>query len=102
DRAVAIDRAARKLRLHSGNTLDYGHLVLATGARNRLLDIPNANLPDVLYLRTLDMRHVLLRRVDSARYVVLVGAGFIAVEFAAKPRAKGLEVDVIELGARVM
>ncbi|MBV9462561.1 MAG: FAD-dependent oxidoreductase, partial [Bradyrhizobium sp.] len=40
DRAVAIDRAARKLKLASGNALDYGHLVLATGARNRLLDIP--------------------------------------------------------------
>jgi len=44
DRAVSIDRAARKVALASGVSLDYGHLVLATGARNRLLDIPNANL----------------------------------------------------------
>jgi 3-phenylpropionate/trans-cinnamate dioxygenase ferredoxin reductase subunit len=36
DRAVAIDRAARRLLLASGTSLDYGHLVLATGARNRL------------------------------------------------------------------
>src|SRR5512147_2703550 len=35
-RAVSIDRAAHKLLLASGETLDYGHLVLATGARNRL------------------------------------------------------------------
>src|SRR6201985_3417136 len=35
DRAVSIDRAARKVLLASGNSLDYGHLVLATGARNR-------------------------------------------------------------------
>src|ERR1700759_1947194 len=42
DRAVSIDRAARKVLLASGAWLDYGHLVLATGARNRLLDIPNA------------------------------------------------------------
>src|SRR3954467_10314718 len=40
DRAVSIDRAARKVLLASGTSLDYGHLVLATGARNRLLDIP--------------------------------------------------------------
>src|SRR5256886_9553564 len=45
--AVAIDRVARKLKLASGSSLDYGHLVLATGARNRLLDIPNAHLPDL-------------------------------------------------------
>ena len=54
DRAVAIDRAARKLKLASGGALDYGHLVLATGARNRLIDIPNANLDNVRYLRILD------------------------------------------------
>src|SRR5881227_76359 len=50
DRALSIDRSAHQLRFGSGAALDYGHLVLATGARNRLLDIPNANLPDVLYL----------------------------------------------------
>ena len=54
DRAVSIDRAAQRLLLASGSFLDYGHLVLATGARNRLLDLPNANLPDVQYLRILD------------------------------------------------
>src|SRR6202521_1665964 len=43
DRAVAIDRAARRLLCASGASLDYAHLVLATGARNRPLDIPNAN-----------------------------------------------------------
>src|SRR5436309_12350622 len=47
DHAVSIDRAARKVLLASGTALDYDHLVFATGARNRLLDIPNANLPDV-------------------------------------------------------
>src|SRR5438874_3262825 len=53
-RVVAIDRGARELKLASGSSLDYGHLVLATGARNRLLDIANANLSDVRYLRILD------------------------------------------------
>ena len=102
DRAVAIDRAARRLSLASGAALDYGHLVLATGARNRLLDIPNANLKDVLYLRTLDESEALRQRIASAQRVVVIGAGFIGLEFAATARAKGLEVDVAELGARVM
>jgi 3-phenylpropionate/trans-cinnamate dioxygenase ferredoxin reductase subunit len=102
DRAVAIDRARRRLRLASGTPLDYGHLVLATGARNRLLDIPNANLPDVRYLRTLDESEALRLRIASARHVVVIGAGFIGLEFAATACAKGLEVDVIELGTRVM
>jgi 3-phenylpropionate/trans-cinnamate dioxygenase ferredoxin reductase subunit len=102
DRAAFIDRAARKLLLASGAFLDYGHLVLATGARNRLLDIPNANLADVKYLRILDESEVLRQRIATARHVVVIGAGFIGLEFAATARIKGLEVDVVELGARVM
>ncbi len=102
DRAVSIDRAAHKLLLASGAWLDYGHLVLATGARNRLLDIPNANLADVRYLRILDESEVLRQRIATARHVVVIGAGFIGLEFAATARIKGLEVDVVELGARVM
>ncbi len=102
DRAVSIDRAARRLVLASGSSFDYGHLVLATGARNRLLDIPNANLAGVRYLRTLDESEALRQRIAPGQKVVVVGAGFIGLEFAATARAKGLEVDVIELGARVM
>jgi 3-phenylpropionate/trans-cinnamate dioxygenase ferredoxin reductase subunit len=102
DRAVSIDRAGRKLLLASGASIDYGHLVLATGARNRLLDIPNANLADVRYLRILDESEALRQRIATARHVVVIGAGFIGLEFAATARIKGLEVDVVELGARVM
>ena len=102
DRAVSIDRTARRLLLASGASLEYGHLVLATGAGNRLLDIPNAKLQDVRYLRILDESEVLRQRIASARHVVVIGAGFIGLEFAATARAKGLEVDVVELGSRVM
>ena len=102
DRAVAIDRAAHKLKLASGGALDYGHLVLATGARNRLIDIPNANLANVRYLRILDDSEDLRRRIAASKRVVVIGAGFIGLEFAATARIKGLEVDVLELASRVM
>jgi 3-phenylpropionate/trans-cinnamate dioxygenase ferredoxin reductase subunit len=101
-RAVSIDRAGRKLHLASGETLAYGHLVLATGARNRLLDLPNANLPDVKYLRILDESEALRAIIPSKTRVVVIGAGFIGLEFAATARIKGLEVDVLELAPRVM
>lgn len=101
-RAVSIDRAARKLLLGSGEPLPYGHLVLATGARNRLLDMPNANLSDVKYLRILDESEALRKIIPSKTRVVVIGAGFIGLEFAATARIKGLEVDVLELAPRVM
>jgi 3-phenylpropionate/trans-cinnamate dioxygenase ferredoxin reductase subunit len=101
-RAVSIDRAGCKVLLASGATLPYGHLVLATGARNRLIDLPNANLPDVKYLRILDDSEALRKLMPSKTRVVVIGAGFIGLEFAATARIKGLEVDVLELAPRVM
>jgi len=102
DRVASIDRDARKAALASASSLDYGHLVLATGARNRLLDIPNANLEAVRYLRTLDESEALRHLIAPDKRVVVIGAGFIGLEFAATARAKGMEVDVVELGVRVM
>jgi len=102
DRAAFIDRAAQRLLLTSGSFLDYGHVVLATGARNRLIDLPNANLRDVRYLRILDESEALRQRIGTAKHVVVIGAGFIGLEFAATARIKGLEVDVVELATRVM
>src|SRR6476661_8084281 len=104
DRAISIDRAARKVALASGVTLDYGHLVFATGARNRLLDIPNANLPDVRYLRTLDESEgtkVIGVSLSDGRHIpadlVVVGVGVLPnIELAAEaglPVASGIIVN---------
>ena len=40
--------------------------------------------------------------IAPGQRVVVIGAGFIGLEFAATARAKGLEVDVVELATRVM
>ncbi len=96
ERAVAIDRAARRLHLASGEALPYDHLVLATGARNRPLPVPGADLPGVHQLRTLAEADGLKAALAEARSVAVVGAGFIGLEFAAVCAQKGLPVTVIE------
>src|SRR5437868_2631710 len=50
-RVTAIDRADRRVQLGSGERIGYGHLVLATGARNRVPPIPGTELEGVCYLR---------------------------------------------------
>src|SRR3979411_383855 len=85
DRAASIDRAARRLLLASGSSLDYGHLVLATGARNRLLDLPNANLDSVRYLSTLDESQSLRDHIASGQRVVVMGAVSTRVDIAPPP-----------------
>jgi len=49
-RAVGIDRDRRRVALADERELEYGHLVLATGTRNRELPVPGAKLDGVLGL----------------------------------------------------
>src|SRR6476620_8613684 len=52
-RVTEIDRAGRRVRLGSGEHIGYDHLVLATGARNRVPPLPGIELEGVCYLRDL-------------------------------------------------
>ncbi|MCS0494362.1 FAD-dependent oxidoreductase [Ancylobacter sp. MQZ15Z-1] len=99
-RAVGIDREERLLLLEGGASLPYAHLVLATGARNRPLPVPGRELGGVFYLRTRAEADALKAGLAGARHVVVVGAGFIGLEFAAVARALGHEVTVLEAAAR--
>jgi 3-phenylpropionate/trans-cinnamate dioxygenase ferredoxin reductase component len=102
DHVTTIDRTTRKAILQSGRSLTYRHLVFATGARNRLLKMPNADHDDVRYLRTLADSEAIRQRLNGAKRVVVIGAGFIGLEFAATASAKGVVVDIVELAPRIM
>jgi 3-phenylpropionate/trans-cinnamate dioxygenase ferredoxin reductase subunit len=98
---VSIDRAARKVLLRLRHIARLRPPGAGDRRAIRLLDIPNANLDSV---RTVDAstKAVVARLHRAGPASSSIGAGFIGLEFAATARAKGLEVDVIELGTRVM
>jgi 3-phenylpropionate/trans-cinnamate dioxygenase ferredoxin reductase subunit len=101
-RAEAIDRATKSLLLATGERLQYDHLVLATGARTRVPPLPGIELDGVCYLRTLAETDELRDRLAAAEHLVVIGAGFIGLEFAAVARAHGKPVHILELTDRVM
>ena len=101
-RVTDIDREAKAVRLDDGTRLDYGHLALATGARNRRPPVPGLDDPAVMELRGLDHCRAILARAPGLEHVAVVGAGFIGLEIAAFLREKGKAVEVIELAGRVM
>jgi len=94
---TAVDRPARRLRLGSGGAIECDHVVLATGARFRPLPAPGAELDGVLPLRTLADADMLRERLSEARDVVVVGAGFIGLEFAAVAIGVGAAVHIVEV-----
>jgi 3-phenylpropionate/trans-cinnamate dioxygenase ferredoxin reductase subunit len=97
---VDIGAQVNRVRLKSGAVIPYDHLILALGARNRLLTLKGAER--ALYLRTAadaDAIREGLSRVDS---VAVIGGGFIGLELAAAARKKGKQVSVVEAAPRLM
>lgn len=102
DTVTGIDRQARRLTLASGRQLDYGHLVLATGAAVRKLEAEGAELDGILYLRTREDSDALRAALSAADRVVVIGGGYIGLEIAAAARLAGCAVSVLEIAPRVM
>ena len=102
DRATRIDRGAKRVELQSGRSIDYGHLVLAPGARARPFDVPGAALDGVTTLRNLSDARALRDRLSAGNNIVVVGAGFIGLEIAATAAGFGKKVTIVEVAPRVM
>jgi 3-phenylpropionate/trans-cinnamate dioxygenase ferredoxin reductase subunit len=102
ERVTEVDRAAARVRLASGASLPYDALILATGARNRVLPVPGGSSDRVGYLRTMAEAVSLRERLVAARSVAIVGGGFIGLEVAAAARILGKSVAVVEALPRLM
>jgi len=95
---VAIDNKAKSVRLADGENINYQKLVLATGStpvlpkwlkggdKINVFTVPK----DRVYLD--DMKE----KLAGCRRVVVIGAGFIGVEFSDEFAKKGHEVVLVE------
>jgi apoptosis-inducing factor 3 len=95
DPAERIDPSAQRVVLRSGRALDFGALLLATGASPRKLDVPGSDLPHVHVLRTLADSRAIIAGLSGKRRAVVVGSSFIGLEVAASLRHREIEVDVV-------
>lgn len=97
---TSIDTAARQVMLE-GQALAYDDLVLATGARNRMLP-ELAAAENVHSLRDLADADRLRAALVGADRVTVIGGGFIGLETAAALAATGKTVTVLEAAPRVL
>lgn len=98
----SIDRAGQKVALSTGESLAYDFLVLATGARPRMLPVPGADLNGIRALRTLEDVDAIRKDVETATSCAIVGGGFIGLEIAAVLAKLGKKVTIVEAADRLM
>jgi 3-phenylpropionate/trans-cinnamate dioxygenase ferredoxin reductase subunit len=94
---TTVDVGAHAVVLESGEqlVLDYQKLLIASGGRNRRLDIPGAELDGVHYLRTVAECDAIKQKAVAGRHAVVVGMGFIGCEVAASLTQLGVRVTTM-------
>ena len=83
DEVTSINRDEKSLTLSKGDKLEYEKLILAVGSSPVVPPIPGVNLENVFVVRK-DVEYLsrLMAALEKARDVVIIGGGFIGVEFA--------------------
>ncbi len=95
-RVVAIDRAAKVLRLADGGVVGYGRLVLALGADPRPYRVEGSEAVAVRTVNDLDDYALWRAGLVAGGRVLLIGAGLIGMEFANDLAIAGQRVSVVD------
>ena len=101
-RVVSIDRGNKAVTTEAGDTIPYTKLLIATGSRPRILEIPGSDLSGIHYLRTIDDVDRIRVAMQTASRLCIVGGGYIGLEVAAISVTAGLKVTVVEAMDRIL
>jgi NADH:ubiquinone reductase (H+-translocating) len=97
DEAVAIDAAARSVRLASGDTLPYDYLIYAVGSTAAVPEVPGAaefayRIAEFEYANALRER---ISQLEPEAPVCIVGGGLTGIETAAELAQQRPEVTLV-------
>lgn len=93
--AARVDAQTKIIEFADGEQLNYDALLLATGGKSRQLDVPGADLQNVLTLRSFRDCNRILEAAKTATHAVVIGSSFIGMEVAAGLAQKGVQVTVV-------
>jgi nitrite reductase (NADH) large subunit len=94
-RAVSVDPGMKEIRLDDGSAIGFQKLLLATGSKALLYEIPGKDLPGVFGLRTLQDAQDIAEAAATAKRAVVMGGGLVGLGAAIALKMLGLEVCVV-------
>jgi NADPH-dependent 2,4-dienoyl-CoA reductase/sulfur reductase-like enzyme len=101
--ATKIDRKQHMLVTNQGD-VQYERLILATGSLPTKPPIPGLDLEGVFaILKNVEYLRLLQQRLEEAKDVIIIGGGFIGIEFADEiNKIGGKKVTILELAANCL
>ncbi|MEA2102950.1 MAG: FAD-dependent oxidoreductase [Thermodesulfobacteriota bacterium] len=104
DEAVDVDREKKIVTLKDNEPIEYDKLVFATGSVPIVPPLPGVDKENVFAVKKeFDYLKGLLGKVDAARDIVIIGGGFIGMEFADECRkGRDVSVTVVEMLPRCL
>ena len=93
---MQVDPAAKTVRLDSGEAIPYDRLLVASGARPTLPDIPGQDLQGVFTVRTLEHFKAMQQMLRPEMRIVVIGAGLVGIKTAQALVHRGYDVTVVE------
>ncbi len=97
ERVHRVDPRVGEVVLTGGQKITFDRALVATGVRNRRLDVPGMGLDGICSLRTVTDADAIRTRAATATRIVVVGMGFIGAEVTASLRTMGKDVTVVEV-----
>jgi len=99
---VDIDRAEKTVTTKRGRVWPYDKLVLCTGSRAHVPNIPGSDKAGVYTFRNFDDVEKLVARAIRSRRCVVVGGGLLGLEAARGMRDRSIQTTVIEHETHLM
>lgn len=104
DEVTDINKEDKNVHLKSGNEINYEKLVLATGAKPLMPPITGTELDGVFSIeKDFQMLNDIRNKLDNIEDLVIIGGGFIGLEFADECRkGRDINITIVEIMDHVL
>ena len=105
EKIIKVDFNKKTLTSSKNNDFNYDQLLIATGSKNRKLDIENLDKKiqnEIIYLRNIEESEEIKKRINIANEILVIGGGFIGLEIASSASQLGKKVTIVEMGDQLM
>ncbi len=94
-RVTRVDTKGKSISLENGTSLGYDKLIIASGASPHRLEVGNADLTGIFYLRDLADAEAIKEQALRAERCTIVGGGLVSLKAACALSSLGKRVTVL-------